>query len=244
MKALIVIGAVLLLLFFIMMLPLKLFFQVENEACTLHFGILMVKLRIYPKKTKKAAKKAMKKTMRDRKKEQRAIHSEETIEKATANPKKSDRQPKASAVDAPKSKTEERSLKETFFLIVDIIRSLVRPTRFLLRQLQITDLSLHAVVGGEEPDETAIRFGHWNAAVYGGLATLKNFLRIKCKKINIAVDFTSPETELRAEGVLKLRVFAAIWAVLSMLFNLLVNTLKRAKEEEQPLHQTERKAAA
>lgn len=261
MNMLIVIACILLLLLGIMLLPLKLFFKLENEDVNLHIGVLMFKMKLYPKEIKKAGEEMAEDVEHGIEQEQKAVDSDtETVKSdvksqktksnaasssdraAVSGKKKNSGKKKASG--QKKEQTEERTWKETFFLMIDIIHSVVRPTKFMLRHIQITDVSLHAVVGGEEPDETAIRFGHWNAAVYGGLATLRNFLTIKCKKINIAVDFTAPETQVSAEGILKIQVFVVVFAAVRMFFNLLVNTFKRAKENEEPVNQTERKAAA
>lgn len=253
MIALIVIGCILLLLLFIMLLPLKLFFQAENEDLNLHFGVLMFKFKLYPKEIEKAGEEITKNVEQGIEEEQQSVHSEAETAKSDVRSDKKKKSVQSSrksqsgtkkSSGQKKEKTEERTWKETFFLIVDIIHSAVRPTKFMLRQIQITDFSLHAIVGGEEPDETAIRFGHWNATVYGGLAALRNFLTIKCKKINIAVDFTVPETQVWIEGILKIRVFVVVFAAVRMFFNILVNTFKRAKANEEPANQVERKAAA
>lgn len=253
MTAFIVIGCILLLLLFIMLLPLKLFFQAENEDLNLHFGVLMFKFKLYPKEIEKAGEEATKDVEQGIEKEQQSVHSKTATAKSDIKSDKKNKSAQSSRKlqsgtkkpsEPKKEKTEERTWKETFFLIVDIIHSVVRPTKFMLRQIQITDFSLHAIVGGEEPDETAIRFGYWNAAVYGGLATLRNFFRVKCKKINIAVDFTAPETQVWAEGILKIRVFVVVFAAVRMFINILVNTFKRAKANEEPANQVKRKAAA
>lgn len=261
MTTLIVIACIFLLLLGIMLLPLKLFFKLENEDLNLHFGVLMFKLKLYPKKIKKAGKEMAEDVEHGIEEEQESVDSDAKTVKTDVKSRKaknnasssSDRTAvsgkkktagKKKASVQKKEQTEERTWKETFFLMIDIVHSVVRPTQFMLRHVKITDFSLHAVVGGEEPDETAIRFGHWNAAVYGGLATLRNFLTIKCKKINIAVDFTAPETQVSAEGILKIQVFVVVFAAVRMFFNLLVNTFKRAKENEETVNQAERKAAA
>ncbi|MDD6237571.1 MAG: hypothetical protein PUB00_09345 [Clostridiales bacterium] len=255
MTTLIVIACVLLLLIGIMLLPLKLFFQLENEDLNLHFGVLMFKLKLYPKKIKKAGKEMAEDVEHGIEEEQESVDSDTKTVKPDVKSRKAKNNASSSSDQTAisgkkkssgqkKEQTEERTWKETFFLMIDIVHSVVRPTQFMLRHVKITDFSLHAVVGGEEPDETAIRFGHWNAAVYGGLATLRNFLTIKCKKINIAVDFTAPETQVSAEGILKIQVFVVVFAAVRMFFNLLVNTFKRAKENEETVNQAERKAAA
>ena len=250
----IVIGCILLLLLFIMLLPLKLFFQVENEDLSLHFGVLMFKFKLYPKEIKKIEKIANNVEQRAEKEQQSGNRNNKTLKSDILSHKKENNKSSQSKNKSQshkkrpskqvKEKIEEKTWGETFFLIVDIIQAVVRPTKFMLRQIQITDFSLHAIVGGEEPDETAIRFGYWNAAVYGGLATLRNFFRVKCKKINIAVDFTAPETQVWAEGILKIRVFVVVFAAVRMFFNILVNTFKRAKANEEPANQVKRKAAA
>ena len=82
MTAFIVIGCILLLLLFIMLLPLKLFFQVENEELSLHFGVLMFKFKLYPKEIEKAGEEATKDVEQGIEKEQQSVHSKTATAKS------------------------------------------------------------------------------------------------------------------------------------------------------------------
>lgn len=236
MTALIVIGSILLLLFLLAMLNLKFYLRYENEEFTLKFGVLCFwkQLVPYTEKEKKAQKpvKAQKKEQIQEKKKTVPAESAGRAGKTKAAEK-----PGGVAAAQKGYPPAEKDWKETAKTVYDIIRSVIRPSRFMLRNVRISGLRLHVVVGGEEPDETAIRFGHWNAAVYGCLATARNFMKVDAKKIMIAVDFTSPETEFRADGTVKIRLFVAAVSVARMFWHILANTLKRRKEEQGPPQQ-------
>ena len=248
MTALIVIGSILLLLFLLAMLNLKLYLRYEDEEFTMKFGVLCFWKQLVPyTEQEKKAQKPAKTQKKEQPKEKKKIASAE-ITGGTEGARAAE-----SAGRAGKTKALEKSggaaavqkgyppaekdWKETAKTVYDIIRSVIRPSQFMLRNVRISGLQLHVVVGGEEPDETAIRFGHWNAAVYGCLATARNFMKVDVKKIMIAVDFTSPETEFRADGTIKVRFFVAVVSVVRMFWNILANTLKRRKEQQVPSQQ-------
>ena len=88
MTAFIVIGCILLLLLFIMLLPLKLFFQVENEDLSLHFGVLMFKFKLYPKEIKKIEKIANNVEQRAEKEQQSGNRNNKTLKSDILSHKK------------------------------------------------------------------------------------------------------------------------------------------------------------
>lgn len=236
MTALIVIGSILLLLFLLAMLNLKFYIRYEGEEVTLKLGILCFwkQLVPYTEKEKKKQKPAPE-GEKPQKKEQKKSASTSGAVKSNGTERAAASGKKAGGKTAQKGyPPAEKDWKETAKTACDIVRSVLRPTRFVLRNVRITGLQLHAVVGGEEPDETAISFGHWNAAVYGCLAAIRNLIKVDVKKIMIAVDFTSRETEFWADGIIKVRVFVAVVSLIRMFWHILVNTLKRRKEEQQP----------
>lgn len=219
------------------MLNLKLYVQAENETITLHFGVLMFKKKLYPRELEKEGEKAF----QDAEEEAKEVQKKSTVNPSEKEKKKPIPSKKQAYRAVPEKKEtvsakspKENDLREKVFLVLDIIRSLIPPVKFLLRGIRIERLRLRVVVGGEEPDETAVRFGHWNAAVYGGLAAVRNLVKVRCEKVAIAVDFTAEETEVQAFGILKIRVWVVITAAVRMIYRILVNTLKRMREENRP----------
>lgn len=241
MTALLIIGGILLLLFLLLLLYAKLYVKWEDEKASLHIGVLWWKKRLYPAQLEKLEEETADNAVKDIETEQKEVNPSAQIKQKAKTivqkPKNMDKEESPvtklkSAVGA-ESMGAKKDMKETIFLVIDIIRSVVKPTKFMLRNMKISQVKLNVIVGGEEPDETAIRFGHWNAAVYGGLATMRNFMKIQCDKINIAVDFTKQETEVYAAGMIKIRFLVILIAAFRILINILVNTFKRAKENRK-----------
>ncbi len=243
MKALLIIACVLLLLILPLLLNLKLFIRYENEKFCLSAGILFFRYQLGPQKEKK--KQSQKKHVHTPPKSSTVERLKEISSQGkTLSPKQKEcpakqqseagqpsQKAQAAETESPSavSHSEKRDFMETVSMACDIIRALVNPTKFMLRNIQIKDLDIHAVIGGEEPDQTAIQFGRWNAAVYSGLATLRNFVKIKCRKIMLAVDFTQKETTLTAGGIVQIRIYVLLFAALRMIWNLLAHTLNRGK---------------
>ncbi len=210
MKAIVIIAVILLLLVLFSLLPIKLYVKYENEAAVVKAGLLFFRFQIFPQKEKKP-----KKRKRKKKPTKAAVAAKEKqADQATQKKKKKDK----------KSKEE---IKEIVSAVCDLLRASVKPLGFGLRHARIDNLDLRIVVGGEEPDETAILYGRWNAAVYGGLAILRNFVKINCNRLTIAVDFTEPETTIFASATFKIPIYAALITALRMGGRFLVNTLKK-----------------
>lgn len=205
MKALLIIAMILLLLLFLSSLYAKLRVKYEKEELTVWIGILFFRFQVFPGKEKKEKKPKLK--------------SKGKKAEATTSPRKKKK----------KTKTKEE-IKELLTGLYDLLRAVIRPTGFVLRHARIDDLDLQIVVGGEEPDETAIAYGRWNAAVYGGLATLRNFMKIKCNRLVLAVDFTQLETEVAFSATFKIRIWALLVTVIRMIWRFLVNTLRKDEE--------------
>ena len=235
MKALLVVGIILLVLFLLTLFSVRFDLKFREEEFFLSAGVLFLRFQLVPQKEKKKQKRTASET--DRKKEITAQkpkeQSAETQQAQTSSQKTEpgqDRPQQAENKKSVKPVSEKRDWKETAAFVWDILRSVLRPTGFMLRHIRITGLQLHVIVGGEEPDETGIRFGHWNAAVYGGLAAVRNFMTVKSKKIMIAVDFTQPETTVEASCSIKVRIIVLLVSALRMIYHILVNTLKRNRE--------------
>lgn len=245
MKVLLILAGILLALLLLTLLYVKLYVKYEGEEVTLSVGVLFFRYQLLPQKEKKAKKE--KKTKKIKKAKAKAkpkpqstaphraadtAAGKKAVTEAEPTPSEQGKAASEQEGSAQKPKKSKTDLKETLTMIYDILRAVIRPTGLILRNIKIADLRLDVVVGGEEPDETAIRFGRWNAAVYGGLAALRNLIDIRCKKVMIAVDFTEPETKLSAGGIIKVRIFVLLIAAARMICRFLVNTLKKEKETE------------
>lgn len=247
MKALLIAAVILLLLILPMFLYLKVWIRYEDEEFSLSLGVLCFRFQLIPRKERKSKKNRSpaKQIKEPTEKTERSVTGHQPAPdgkrdaSATGKPQKSAASSKkrtsTAAGEKKEDAKEERDVWETVSMVLELIRAMINPTKFMLRNIRIRELWLRVVVGGEEPDETAIAFGRWNAAVYGGLATLRNFLDIRCRKIMLAVDFTQPETTLAAGGVVRIRIFVLVFAAVRMIWNLLAHTLNKSRKTDLPI---------
>lgn len=130
-----------------------------------------------------------------------------------------------------KEKEEKGDVKNTVFSALDIIKMVLPPIKDLLKKVRVTALSVTITVGCEDSATTAVNYGKISVLVYGGLATLRNLLKIKVSKVDIGCDFLKDKTEQEIFFKVKIRIFSIILAILRMGYNFLVNILKRTKDK-------------
>ena len=181
----------------------------QNGEWQVKLGFMGLTFRLYPPK-KKARKK--------KKKTGKAVSSK-PVRAQKAPPKE-----------------EKRSVKETILLTLDVIKSLINPTRFMLRHVRITQVDATVIAATDDAAQTAILYGELCGAIYGGVAALKNLVTVKVKNLLVGYDFNRKQTEYTVFFKVKLRGFVAVAAVLRMIYNLLANTVRRtaADREAQP----------
>ena len=129
-----------------------------------------------------------------------------------------------------KKKIEKGDIKETVFLVIDVLRSVLPPMHSLWKKVRITALSIDIVVGGKDAAETAVCYGKISALVYGGLATLRSLMRMKVERVAINSDFLKEHIDQKVFFKVKIRILFVIWAGLRMAWRLLVNTFRRSRK--------------
>lgn len=203
----IIFGSILLVLG--VLLSLSITFRVQyDDDLTITVGAGNFRYTLFPisDDEKKDVKKDSKKVKKGIQKEQKR-----------ANPK-------------AEKKIEKGDIRETVFLVLDIIKSVWPPFKDLVKRVRITALSVDITVGGEDAAETAVLYGKICAFVHGGLGALRNLMTVKVKKVNISCNFLQDHTEQTVFFKVKIRILSAIWAGLRMGWGILVNTFRRARE--------------
>lgn len=155
---------------------------------------------------------------------------EEDVKKGSKAVKKGIKKEQKKANPKAEKKIEKGDIKETVFLVLDIIKSVWPPFKDLMKRVRITALSIDVTVGGEDAAETAVLYGKISAFVYGGLAALRNLMTVKVNRVTITCNFLQDHTDQTVFFKVKIRVLSAIWAGLRMGWGLLVNTFRRARE--------------
>ena len=155
---------------------------------------------------------------------------EKDVKKGSKAAKKGIQKEQKKANPKAEKKIEKGDIKETVFLVLDIIKSVWLPFKDLMKRVRITALSIDITVGGEDAAETAVLYGKISAFVYGGLAALRNLMTVKVNRVTITCNFLQDHTEQTVFFKVKIRILSAIWAGLRMGWGILVNTFQRARE--------------
>lgn len=123
---------------------------------------------------------------------------------------------KKKKVKQPEKKPEKGNINETVQIVLDLIRSVAKPLGDLLKKSRVTDLRLTLRVGGEDAAEIALNYGKLCGVVYGSLAALQNFIRVRVKEAGSFLRLRSEKTEQEIDFKLKVRVGSVLRAVIRM----------------------------
>ena len=134
-------------------------------------------------------------------KEKRAAPKKKAPEKAKGKKKPKKEAPKITA----------SAVLEGFPQLWKILKKGLRMTR---RRIRISPMKLWAVIGGEDPANTAILYGRLSAAMYAVVPVLQELLRMPDPQIHLEPDLQGGES--RAEG--EIRASFLIWDLVVMGF--------------------------
>ena len=124
--------------------------------------------------------------------------------------KREDKPPKEPPKEAPPkpastNRQKMAELRQKLLLGLDVLHSLGKPLKKLLQGITLYDIELKMTVWREEPSETAIAYGQYNAWLYGATAALKNFFRIKNTSYQLIPLYTQGEEVFSLKAKAKVR---------------------------------------
>ncbi|MDR2559696.1 MAG: DUF2953 domain-containing protein [Oscillospiraceae bacterium] len=206
MIALIILGAVLLLIAVLMSLPLVFVIDYEKEAeikiRLLFFNLFEEKEPKKQKRRKRAKKKLVKY------KKAKAAHMQRTNDITTA----------------PNAKKEKSIVKDIPDLDIKMLKMLIggmaHPIKRLIRKIKITELSINSVVGGSDAAKTAINYGLQNAAVHSAVAWVGSISNVKVENINIQADFMREDSKLALHCKVKIKSGTVLICLLAFMFRI------------------------
>jgi len=226
MIALIITGAVLLLIAVIMSLPLVFIIDYQKEA-EIKIRLLFFDLFTDKEKKKKKLKKIKKRAVK-------AVKSKKTQPAQTAAQPQKPLQNTVKTEAAQKSKKGIR--KNIPEIDIKLIRmmfdSLSHPFKRLIKKVKITELRIDSIVGGSDAAMAAINFGLQNTAIYGTIAWLKAVSSLKVEHINIQPDFLREESELKLHCKVKTKIGTV--AVCGLIFLMKIIRHKAAETAKPP----------
>jgi hypothetical protein len=206
MTALIIIGAVVLLIAVFLSLPLVFVIDYEKEAeikmRLLFFNLFEEKEPKKQKRRKRAKKKLVKY------KKAKIAHVQRSSSDITpAVPKKE----KSITKDIP-----DLDIK----MLKMLIGSMSHPIKRLIKKIKITELYIDSVVGGEDAAKAALSFGVQNAAIYSAVAWLDSISNVKTERINIQADFLREDSEFAMHCKVKIKSGTVLVCLLAFMFKI------------------------
>ena len=196
MTALYIILGILLFLLVLLLLPVKIRLEYDNDL-KLWVGYTFIYIQLVPKKPKKPRK--------PRKKKQKKEEAPAEKNEPASNKKKKN------SILEYKDKHGLDGLIELVKKICGIVTKAMGRTA---RHLTIPYLEINAFIGGEDSADAAMKYGYACSAIYPLLSILDQHIRIKKHDVYIDAGFNADKTQVRF--ILKARimpVFVIIGAV-------------------------------
>ena len=254
MTALIVIGAILLLLFILLASSIRVDMEYDKvfKYRVRYLFFTFIKNPLSPgelKRKKKKESKAKKKKEKEQNKKgahlmrrsDKKPQKSEVIDVKTAEQAQAVEQlQKQEQGKADKNAPAKPKMKFSFDLIKRIIGRASPHVKRIFRKIRLSNVVIDIVIGGDDAAKTAISYGVHCSAVYGLVEFLDSVISFKADGISVRADFQLPKSEYYAKGTLKLRLstllHSAIWgffAVLSEIRKGSVAAEKAAPEQKK-----------
>ena len=193
MIALIIIGAILLILAAILFLPVDAVFRFKEE---IFFKVKFSGITVFKLKPKDEEK-------------------EKTEEKPETDAKP---QPKKenTAISFFKKLKEKYGFSGAVKQIFGFVRDLFPHIKSLLKHIKIKRVGLDIIIAEGDAAKTAIEYGSVCAVVYPVLAAAESIANIEYKAINIRSDFEGSESEFSFKATVRTRIFFLLIALIKI----------------------------
>ena len=194
-----------LIILFILFCPFSLKLVYQDEV-SLKIGYIFPIIKILPKKPKKEKKSEKEKKTSDKKSE-----DSEKEEKSSGEKKKKSKNPVWEF-------TKKNGLDGLIELLKEIVGIVVRLVDTIRRHITVSKLRLDLLITGNDPADTAMKYGYACSAIYPLLSILDQHVRIKKHDVYIDAGFNAQKTQIRF--ILKARImpiFVIIGAVVALI---------------------------
>ncbi len=193
---------IIILITFILSLNIKLFIDLKNDSHNFNLCFLLFKFNIFDFSLNQKKKK-----LNEDKSESEDIDSKN--------------------INKDKKIKEKKSFIENVEFIIDILKSVKGPLKRILKKIHISIDNIDIVVASDDAAQTSILYGKIFGFINSSIAFLSNFCTINKKKVLIAYDFNTDKLKYIVKIKIKLRIFVIIVCLISILFNIIVNTYIR-----------------
>lgn len=195
---------IIILITFILSLNIKLFIDFKNDSHNFNLCFLFFKFNIFDFSINQKKKK---------------LNEDES--------ELDDNDSKKTKKHKNKKIKKKKSFIENVEFIIDILKSFRGPLKRLLKKIHINIDNIDIVVASDDVAQTSILYGKIFGFINSSIAFLSNFCTINKKKVLISYDFNNDKLKYIVKIKIKLRIFVILVCVISILFNIIVNTYIR-----------------
>ncbi len=204
----IILGAVLLLVLFILRLIATVVVDYNGELLV-KISVCGIKIFTYPSARKRCNKAKIKKKKHSKKDDEKELEKDEEKEKGDK---------------------KKLSLSEILDLVKLVFDSIGKPLKKMLKRVSVSHLSVEAVVGGENAAKAALNYGTANYLLGVALNLMDEWLTLKePDRLKLEVDFQSEETVVDFYTEVRLTVGSMLAFGLTFLFRALQRYLSDDK---------------
>ena len=127
------------------------------------------------------------------------------------------KQKESAAAEEEKPPSRPPNRRQILYTVQTLLPALWRALAALGRRIQISVLRLHVVFGGEDPADVALLYGRAQAAAGAFLPMLERLVRVQRTDVRLSTDYTAEQTAISGEIGLRIRLWALVALVCSML---------------------------
>ena len=237
MVALIVIGAIALLIFILLSSSIRVDMEYDGvfKYRVRYLLFTFVKNPLSPRQIKKKQKKEQRKKKKQEKKDTRLNQPSDTksqepevirLQKPqTAKQKNTE---KKQEQDKPAENTENTPKNPKIKFSLDLIKRIIGRAsphvKRIFKKIRFSNVMIDITVGGDDAAKVAISYGVHCSAVYGLIAFLDSVISFNAERVSVRADFDLPKSEYYAKAAVKLRLstllHSGIWGFFAVLLEL------------------------
>ena len=249
MTALIVIGAIALVIFILLASSIRVDVEYGEvfKYRVKYLFFTFVKNPLSPRELKRKKKKELKKKKKQEKaKKKQGAHLKT---KADAQPQKTENAPQSKQEETetekkeqPTDKTKEAApqkpkMKFSFDLIRRIIGRASPHVKRIFKKIRLSSVAIDITVGGDDAAKVAISYGVHCSTIHSLVALLDYAISFKADRISVRADFDLEKSEYYVKATLKLRLstlfHSAIWGFFAVLSEIRKGGMTAEKSEPE-----------
>ena len=172
--ALIIIGSIILVLFLLLLFPVKAYLKFDDEF-KIKFKYLFLSYKLDDKKIEE---------------------DEEEIKEKTES--------KGFKDFIKRVIKKENGVSGFLNLLIDLIKKAVNSSKKIISHISIKKFDLYVCVGANDPAESAIRYGQVSAGIYSATAALFSIFKCRKKAVSVDMNYDSTENTVLFEAIISI----------------------------------------